>query len=642
MLTLLVLTLLAAPLEGSPDGPDSIFVETTTSQIESLSIAKTDSLPVRLVEGVTVIATRLPLPRLMAPASVSVLEPDPASPASGPADLVMASAGVSSGSYGGPGSVSSLSLRGSASADVLYLIDGIPQNSSRDGTFDLNRLPAEVSRVEVLRGPGSALYGANAAAGAVNFVTVQPERDRPYSKIRFEQGSFSQSTLDFSMARGLGRVFAMELGGSWDKTGGQRPNSDYDGLRYSVKLLARPTENVSGRAGWRRYKSENGNPGAISWPTYYERQRDEQEDLNLWARYRRIELSASQGVSRRRVDADYGLTDDKTTRRRAELSASETFLGRLHLLAGVSHQEDRDQSSASGDHSLDQTSAFASQQADLPFGWLLAASLRYDRAESYPSQLSPNLALGWSPVKSLSFHASHGRSYRAPTLVDLYWPAEVYPPYYGFIYKISGNPDLRPEESRQLELGARWSRGAFEASAAVFQRKTRDLIDWTHIAFVPPDTTHNYPENVGHAVAEGVEAAATVRPRTWLRIEANLCRCRTAEDSVGGRVLPYKPLNTASARLGLGDFRVAGALSAGWSLSLRYSDRQVVRHASEWTQGLELPRFLVADQTFSVKLRDARIYYTVENLGNALYQTRYDYPMPRRSHLFGIAVELWD
>lgn len=637
MLPLIALCLLAVSPELVPPGGDD-----TAAQAESLAAAKPDSLHPRLVEGVTVIATRLPLPRLLAPASVSVLEPDPASPAAGPADLVAGSPGISSAAHGGLGSIRSMSLRGSSSTDVLYLIDGVPQNSSRDGTFDLNRLPADISRVEVLRGPGAALYGANAAAGVVNFITAQPKRDRPFSRIRFQQGSSDQKTLEAFLARSLSKALAMELGASWDRTGGQRPNSDYDGLRYSLKIMASPSDKLSGNIGWRRYQSENGNPGALSWPTFYERQKDEQDDLNLSARYGRFELSASQGVSRRWLDADYGRTENKTTRRRVELSVSEKLWDRLNLLAGVSHQEDRDQNSASGDHSLDQSSAFLSQQADLPYGCLLAVSLRYDRTQAYPSQLSPNLSLGWSPDRRLSLHASYGRSYRAPTIVDLFWPAEVYPPYYGFVYKITGNPGLRPEKTEQLEMGARWSRGLLEASAAYFQRKTRDLIDWTHIVFVPPDTTHNFPENVGRVTARGLEAAAALRPLEWLRVEASLTHCRTAEDSSGGRVLPYKPLNVASARLGLGDFRLAGALSAGWSLTLRYSDRQVVRHASDWTPGLELPRFLVADQTVSLKLRDARLYYTVENLGNALYQTRYDYPMPRRSHLFGIAVELWD
>lgn len=635
MLSLIALWLLAV-------APDTAVVNSMNRQADSLAAAGSDSLHPRLVEGVTVIATRMPLPRLLAPASVEVLEPDPASPASDPTDLVAGSAGVSYAAHGGLGSIQSVSLRGSSSTDVLYLIDGVPQNSSRDGTFDLNRLPAEVSRIEVLRGPGAALYGANAAAGVVNFITAQPERNRPFSKIRFQQGSSDQKTLEAFLSRGLSRMLALELGASWDRTGGQRPNSDYDGLRYSLKLKASPRDDLSGDIGWRRYQSENGNPGPLSWPTYYERQRDEHEDLSLSARYRFFDLSASQMISHRWVNADYGRTDDKTTRRRAELAMSKRLLRWLNFLAGVSHQEDRDQSSATGDHSLDQSSAFISQQADLPLGCLVAASLRYDHTQAYPSQLSPNLSLGWSRNERLSLYASYGRSYRSPTLVDLFWPAEVYPPYYGFVYKISGNPRLKPEKSEQLELGAKWSQGFIEASAAAFQRRTQDLIDWTHIAFVPPDTTHNFPENVGRVKARGLEASLTLHPRKWLRLEAGAVHCQTTEDSAGGRVLPYKPLNTASAKLGLGDFRVAGALLVGWSLSLRYSDRQVVRHASEWTDGLELPRFLVADQTFSIKLRDARLYYAVENLGNALYQTRYDYPMPRRSHLFGIAVELWD
>jgi len=585
----------------------------------------------------------MPLAYSLTPASVSTIEPDPVDPSSGPAELLSASVGMVPGAYGGPGSLQSLSLRGSGSTDVLYMVDGVPMNSDRDGGFDLNRLPSGITRVEVLRGPGSGLYGPDAAAGVVNFITRQPERGKPFSRVRYQQGSSDSRQLEALLSRGLGERAHLQLSGSWNKDGGQRPNSDYDGVRYSFELGLDPHPAVPVFLRHRHYGSRNGNPGPLSSPTLYERQEDGQDDYEAGVRFGgSASLILSQSSSYRTLNSTWGITESRTRVRQAELSGDRRLLPWMTASAGLAHRETDDRGTGSGNALLDRSSAFIGQQFELPYSLLAAVNLRYDRAAAYPSQLSPNLGLSWNPWKPFSVHASYGRAYKAPTLVDLRWPVEIYPPYFGYVYKISGNPRLGPESSRQLEAGARWASSRLSASLSLFQRRTKDLIDWTHIEFVPPDTTYNYPANIGRAVAAGAEASAALTLWGFLTLEASYSHCRSAEDSSGGRVLPYRPLNSASGSLRLNDLKLVGALRLGWKLSAEYADRQVVAHASEWSPGLELPRRIVAGQTFSVVIRDARLYYATDNLFNVEYQTRYGYPMPRRTHSFGLVIELWD
>ena len=617
-------------------------LDTTDRSLTDSLAKRRDSLPLYQVRGVTVIATRMPLPMLLAPASISVVGPDSLAPTTAIGSLLGQTPSANLGAYGGPGSLSTLSLRGAAGTDVLYMLDGQPLNSARDGTFDLNQLPAVISRIEVLRGPAASLYGANAAAGAINFITEQPSRNKPYSKIEYRQGSFGRRFLEALFSRSLYRYLTLEASGSWDRSDGQRVNSDYDGLKYSFRLTSRPSPAVKGQAYYRYHKSENGNPGSILWPTPLERQKDRLEDLGLNLKFKGLSLVASQIKNWRTISTESGLSQDQGQRRRAELGIETQFMRRIGLQAGLSHQEDRDINTASGDHSLDQTSAFVSQSTELPLSFLLAASLRYDHTSAYPWQLSPNIALSWSYGGRLSWHLGYGRSYRAPSLVDLYWPVEVYPPYWGLASKISGNPDLKPETSRQIECGAKYQASRLQASASIFQRRTTGLIDWSHSVFLPPYTSYTYPENMGKVRATGFESWARIWFWPWLSLEASYAYCRTVEDSAGGRLLPYRPLNLASASLRIDDLQIVPYLHLGWKLSLSYSDRQTVRHGTDWGPGLELPRFLVVDQTLSLKIRDARIFYSIDNLNNAAYQTRYGYPMPRRSHSFGIVMELWD
>ena len=90
--------------------------------------------------------------------------------------------------------------------------------------------------------------------------------------------------------------------------------------------------------------------------------------------------------------------------------------------------------------------------------------------------------------------------------------------------------------------------------------------------------------------------------------------------------------------IAVNDLKLASNLRLGWKLNARYTDCQDPGPY----YAVVLPRTFICDQTLSLKIRDARIYYRVDNLFNAEYQTRYGYPMPRRSYAFGISMELWD
>ncbi len=88
------------------------------------------------------------------------------------ADAVADLPGVNVFRYGSTGSLSSVGLRGSTSAQVLILFDGLPAAGQQTGTLDLNSIPtAGIDRIEVVEGGGSTLYGAGAVGGVINIIT---------------------------------------------------------------------------------------------------------------------------------------------------------------------------------------------------------------------------------------------------------------------------------------------------------------------------------------------------------------------------------------------------------------------------------------------------------------------------------------
>ncbi|MFA4993396.1 MAG: TonB-dependent receptor plug domain-containing protein, partial [Candidatus Omnitrophota bacterium] len=100
------------------------------------------------------------------------------------ADVFTGLTSVNISSYGGPGATKSVRMRGSTAAQVLVMVDGRPINNPRDGQVDLSTIPLEdISRVEVMHGPGSSLYGSSAMGGVVNIITKKPPKEGMKTKL---------------------------------------------------------------------------------------------------------------------------------------------------------------------------------------------------------------------------------------------------------------------------------------------------------------------------------------------------------------------------------------------------------------------------------------------------------------------------
>ncbi len=136
-------------------------------------VASADDADLKM-EQIVVTATRTATTILDSPDNVTVITAEELSAAgvATAAEALEAVAGVEIADSGTAGSVKSVRIRGSASAQVLVLVDGVRMNDSRQGATDLSLLPVEmIERIEVVRGGTSALYGADALGGVVNIIT---------------------------------------------------------------------------------------------------------------------------------------------------------------------------------------------------------------------------------------------------------------------------------------------------------------------------------------------------------------------------------------------------------------------------------------------------------------------------------------
>ncbi len=198
---------------------------------------------------------------------------------------------------------------------------------------------------------------------------------------------------------------------------------------------------------------------------------------------------------------------------------------------------------------------------------------------------------------------------------------------------MSGNSGLRPEHSWQSEAGLKAYFDRLTLTGSVFHRTTHDLIIWvTQIDWT------SRTENVFTAATEGIEAALSLQPLPWLRADVNYTWCRTVRDDSTHAVLPYHPQNVANGSLLVNDLRLADKLWWGWRFNVNYTDCQNPGPLYDTV----LPRTVACGQTVSLKIWNARIYWRIDNLFNANYQTRYGYPMPRRSYAVGVSMEMWE
>ena len=105
--------------------------------------------------------------------------------------------------YGSDGTVKSIHTRGLSNQQVLTLLDGIQIQTPRDGLADLNKVDLNnIERIEVLRGPASSIYGANAMGGVINIIT-RDGKTFPKTMIKTKYGLYDTRQVNFAHGQDL-------------------------------------------------------------------------------------------------------------------------------------------------------------------------------------------------------------------------------------------------------------------------------------------------------------------------------------------------------------------------------------------------------------------------------------------------------
>lgn len=447
-------------------------------------------------------------------------------------DLIRLSPGISTAQTGSLGRSTSVFTRGTNSNHTLVLIDGIRANSPADGRFDFGAIPAEnIERIEILRGPQSALYGSDAIGGVINIITRRG--DGPLQTgglLEFGSDSINKQSVT---ARGQVGKGGLSFSATRLRNGGIVDNDDYKNygasLRYDLNLNERSNLAFIGRFN----DSKLGLPGQSDFTVDPNSRSDQREIFggiqfthNAGKRSDRITLGiadrdissndpANPGVPPATASSSVGDNQSRVL----SLDAQSAFdLGAHTLTIGGETRRERASVDSvftfGGFPSLSQfsestrTNALFVQDVYRNGRFTLAPGLRYEDNSQFGDYLSGRLSAAYDIDENSKLKLSLGNAFKAPSFNDLYFP--------GY-----GTTTLEPEKSKGYEIGyQRTVRGTGRVEVTAFRNKIRNLIAGVADP-TPADPFRFVAANINRAKTQGVEIGLDMPITEGLRAVVN-------------------------------------------------------------------------------------------------------------------------
>ncbi|MBU1061441.1 MAG: TonB-dependent receptor, partial [Candidatus Omnitrophica bacterium] len=299
--------------------------------------------------------------------------------------------------YGSTGSSRSIHTRGTSSNHVLTLIDGRTVNTPRDGVTDFNQIPlSNIERIEVLRGPASSIYGADAVGGVINIIT-KTGKEKMRTELNNKFGSFNTKLSSLSHGSKIKDIDYM-VNYEYLASHGHRDNADYLSHNVNTKFgYELNTDNrVSMSSGF--YNSEAGSPGLISNIDLDNRQEAFKKYIDLTYNGKFIEgqdifLKLYHNSDRLEFIETFEPVDKDTHHAKTyamDTQFSQTFFDIFRTAIGLSYHEDRLNSSTSNKHKYNFKAAYFESELDLFDTSSLKFGARWDDYSNFGDRISPS------------------------------------------------------------------------------------------------------------------------------------------------------------------------------------------------------------------------------------------------------------
>jgi len=554
-----------------------------------------------MLDPIVVTASRSPQRLLDLVADVTVIDADEIARSGGQGLVALLSRqpGVEIIQNGGPGATSGVFLRGANAAQTLVLIDGMRVASASSGATALEAIPIEqIERIEILRGPASSLYGADAIGGVIQVFTRRAA-GRMAANASLGYGTFDSWSGAAGVSGGRGPLHgSLELAGRGSEGFNAIVNPanpsydpDRDGYRNDSVSAHGSLEPATGQTLALQYFKSRLDDHFDAGDDFDDRTVTTLETWQI-ASSNRIapnwtsQLSFGDGSDRSVSKTGFGEFPFDTHQRQFTWQNDFT-LPRGALTAAFERREERVDAGAGFPVTGRDTNAITGIYRVDADANALQANVRHDDSNQFGGKTTGALAWGYRLAPAWRVTASAGTAFKVPTFNDLYFP--------GF-----SNPDLRPETSRNVEAGVHWtSRGgefAWQVHAIAFHQRVDDLI-----VFQCDASFNCAPNNVADATLEGASVYGDVEWRDTL-LHASL-DLQSPTDTASGLLLPRRARRhgVLSLAQALGRARLSAEIVGS---SARFDDAEnrrrlggygVVNLAVEWTLDASATLFLRAD-----------------------------------------------
>ena len=489
------------------------------------------------LDPVTITATREPQALSRSSADVVVIGAEAIrnSSADSLEDLLRRAAGVQITRNGGPGQPAGYLVRGTGTSSTVVLVDGVRIGSATLGQADLEALSlSQIERIEVLRGPASSLYGADAVGGVIQIFTRRgegPPRITGAAAIggyRSAQGdigvSGAQGSFDYAgslageRSEGVSAVrpgdalgtfnpdddgFERKSGNlrfGWTPAAGHRLGvsllesrleSRYDSAEYDAEFNPDPSPDFRSRLQTRVAAFDYRGAVTGHWTTSVQLGHS-------------VDDSKSGGNTTSRL---------KTERDQGTWQNAVAIAPGHQLVLAYEHLRERASGEAFADSPKRHNSAFVAGYSGRFDALGLQADLRHDDNSAYGRNTTGRLGLSYEPMRGLKLRALAGSTFRAPTFNDLYFPGYGIPP---------GTPgyEIKPEKGESYEIGASWESGDTRLSVTAWRNFVRDLIGYEPnfddetfepLGLCPPGYAFGCARNIGRARLQGLTLAGAQR-----------------------------------------------------------------------------------------------------------------------------------
>jgi vitamin B12 transporter len=608
-------------------------------------------------DAIVVTAARLPVAGEEAPASVSVFDAAEIEALGEPfaLDYLRLSPGASVSVSGAEGSQAQIRIRGAEANQTLLFVDGIAfndvasDNQARFETFAADGL----ERIEVIRGPQSALWGSEAMGGVIALETPAPLAGRRGSGL-VELGSRDsrRATAAFALGGSQGGVAGTA---AWSRSdgidifgGGEGDPDGYESRSLSLKGVLRPLADVELGVVGRAIRHDNDYDGTENFVRADTLDASEAETYagRVWAQAGLGEdapwsvKAEAQHLDNqnRNFDGAAHVNDSFGRRTRFGAQAVRRFApgaARHALIAAVEREDEdfatRDRRFGGGsdvDHSRGRTALVGEWRAEWSPRVTTDIAVRHDDFNRFEDETTIRAAATVEVAEGLSLFAAYGEGIAQPGFAELFGFA----PNSGFV----GNAELTPERSKGYEAGLRWRGRTASAELAAFSNDLTDEIVYEQLTPFPA-LTYRYVNSDGKSRRRGIEASAEWRPAAGLSVAANYSFLDAREPDVGAGEPPRETRRP----------RHSANLFATWTAE-RFSLAGSASYVGP-RRDIDFDRFEEArlDDYVLIGARAAyaltpqlELYGRIENGLGADYQDVFGYNTPGRSVYAGLRVRL--